>query len=156
MWYSRHVKSLSNLQDRNEFFFPEVIYGISLVFSPHVFILALLFHANAFAPDVKSINQLRSLFIRRGCQQMEVPLKNEIDDYYLFCDVKVIKEKPTIIRNQPISDSTYYAAIRAISEILGLLNWFFYHQFRSGTGVILDATGKSLYINKIQILKLHS
>ncbi|KAH8696361.1 putative C2H2 finger domain protein [Talaromyces proteolyticus] len=136
-----YIKQLLGVKDLNEFSFPEIIYGVSLVFSPHVFILGLLFHADAFAPNVKSMDELRSLFIRRSFQQLEIPLKNEMDEYYLFCDVKVIKGKPTIIRDQRMSDSTYYSAMRSISEIMGLLNSFFFHQFRYGTGEILDSTG---------------
>ncbi|KAH8691891.1 putative C2H2 finger domain protein [Talaromyces proteolyticus] len=136
-----YVKQLLGTKDLNEFCFPEIIFGVSLVLSPHVFLFGLLFHANAFEPNVRSMEALRSLFISRGRQQLEVPIKREMDDYYIFCKVDTVNGKPRIFREQPMSDSSYYSAVKGISEIMGFLNCIFYHQFRYGTGEILDSTG---------------
>jgi hypothetical protein len=88
------------------------------------------------------MEELRNLFISRGRQQLEVPIKSEMDEYYIFCKVETVNGKPHIFREQPMSDGSYYAAIKGISEIMGFLNCIFYHQFRYGTGEILDSTGK--------------
>ncbi|EED20923.1 C2H2 finger domain protein, putative [Talaromyces stipitatus ATCC 10500] len=136
-----YIKQLLGTKALNTFSFPEIIYGVSLVFSPHVFIMGLLFHANAFQTNIKSMDDLRRLFVMRGCQQLELPLKKEMDDYYLFCKVEEIEGEPRIIREEPMSDGAFYAAIKSISFIMGLLNVFFFHQFRYGTGKLLDKTG---------------
>ncbi|OKL55298.1 hypothetical protein UA08_09463 [Talaromyces atroroseus] len=136
----KYIKSLLGITNLNTFSFPEIILGVSLVFSPHVFIMGLLLHARAFQANIRSMDDVRRLFVMRNCQELPLPLKEEMDNYYLFCKVDLIDGKPWILRDQPMSDSQYNAAIRAISEIMGLLKWFFFHQFRYGTGKILDKT----------------
>jgi hypothetical protein len=89
------------------------------------------------------MDDMRRLFVMRGCQQLELPLKKEMDEYNLFCKVEEIDGEPHIVRDQPMSDGVFYAAIKSISFIMGLLCVFFYHQFRFGTGKILDKTGKT-------------
>ncbi|KUL81629.1 hypothetical protein ZTR_10596 [Talaromyces verruculosus] len=116
-----YIKTLLGIKALNTFSFPEIIYGVSLVFSPHVFIMGLLFHARAFQANIRSMDDMRRLFVMRGCQQLELPLKKEMDDYYLFCKVEEVDGEPRIIRDQPMSDGVYYAAIKAISFIMGLL-----------------------------------
>jgi hypothetical protein len=63
----------------------------------------------------------------RGCQQLELPLKKEIDNYYLFYKVKEVDRELYIIHDQSISDSIYYIAIKAIFFIIDLLYVFFYY-----------------------------
>ncbi|EED18141.1 hypothetical protein TSTA_119050 [Talaromyces stipitatus ATCC 10500] len=50
--------------------------------------------------------------------------------------------EPRVIRDQPMTDGVFYGTIKSISFIMGLLNVFFYHQFRYGTGKLLDKTDK--------------
>ncbi|KAL3703732.1 hypothetical protein TMatcc_009421, partial [Talaromyces marneffei ATCC 18224] len=135
-----YIKSFLGITNLNTFSFPEIILGVSFVFSPHMFIMGLLLHARAFKADIRSIDNVRSLFVMRGCQELPLPLEEAMDDYYLFCRVDMIDGEPQILRDQPMSDSHYNNAIRSISEIIGLLKWFFFHQFRYGTGGILDDT----------------
>ncbi|KAF3405616.1 hypothetical protein DPV78_003450 [Talaromyces pinophilus] len=135
-----YIKSFLGITNLNTFSFPEIILGVSLVFSPHVFIMGLLLHARAFKADIRSMDDVRNLFVMRGCQELPLPLEEAMDDYYLFCKVDMIDGKPQILRKEPMSDSQYNSAIRTISEIIGLLAWFFFHQFRYGTGGILDDT----------------
>jgi hypothetical protein len=89
------------------------------------------------------MDDIRRLFIMHSCQQLELPLKGEMDDYYLFCKVEETDGEPRILRDQPMTDGVFYGAIKSISFIIGLLNVFFFHQFRYGTGKILDKTGKA-------------
>ncbi|RDK41021.1 hypothetical protein M752DRAFT_284523 [Aspergillus phoenicis ATCC 13157] len=56
------VKSVLGMSKLNTFALPEIIYGVSLVFSPHVLLFSILFYAHAFAaPDLKSMEDLRRL-----------------------------------------------------------------------------------------------
>jgi hypothetical protein len=116
---------------------------VSLVFSPHVFLFSMLFHANAFeSPNLKSMKQIRNLWVMRGCQEMELPLKREMDDYYLFCKVELVCGQIQIIRDQHLSDDTLYGQLKSCSEIYGFLNPLFSHQFRYGGGKLLDSSGE--------------
>ena len=76
-----------------------------------------------------------------GRQEMLLPLKREIDSYYVFPKVAVINGQPCILWDTGISGHTLDAQLRLISEILGLLNHFFSYQFRYGGGELLNHTG---------------
>ncbi|KUL83660.1 hypothetical protein ZTR_11050 [Talaromyces verruculosus] len=134
-----YIKTLLGIKALNTFSFPEIIYGVSLVFSPHVFIMGLLFHARAFQANIRSMDDMRRLFVMRGCQQLELPLKKEMDDYYLFCKVEEVDGEPRIIRDQPMSDGVYYAAIKAISFIMGWVS-------ESGRNLIMYHADTSTFV----------
>jgi hypothetical protein len=64
---------------------PEIAYGVSLVFSPHVLLFTVLFFANAVeAPHLNSMEDLRESLSDR--QEMPIPLKPEMGDYYVMGD----------------------------------------------------------------------
>jgi Protein of unknown function (DUF3435) len=118
---------------------------VSLIFSPHVFLFALLFHANAFeASNLKSMEKLRRLWVTHSHQEMELPLKREMGDCYLFCKVKVANGQVQILRDQPLTKSTLYGQLKFCSMIHGFLNPLFSHQFRYGGGKLLDASDKKI------------
>jgi hypothetical protein len=136
------VKSVLGMYKVNTFALPEIIYGISLVFSPHVLLFIVLFYANAFeAPHLTSMEDLRRLLIEDGRQEMPIPLKRAMDNYYVFPKVEVIGGKPCILWETPMNGSTLDAQLRSLSEIHGFLNALFSHQFRYGTGELLDQSG---------------
>jgi hypothetical protein len=57
------VKSVLGMSKLNTFALPEIVYGVSLVFSPHVLLFSILFYVNAFeAPHLTSMEDLRRLF----------------------------------------------------------------------------------------------
>ncbi|KAE8387097.1 C2H2 finger domain protein [Aspergillus alliaceus] len=136
------VKSVLGMSNVNTFVLPEIVYGISLVFSPHVLLFIVLFYVNAFeAPYLTSMEALRRLLVEDGRQEMQLPLKKGMDDYYVFPKVDVIDGKPCILWKIRMNGSTLDAQLRSICEILDLLNHFFSHQFRYGTGELLDQSG---------------
>lgn len=62
--------------------------------SPHTFLLGMLFHDDTFsAPRIRSIEDLRRLFLEGGRQQMKVPLKPKKAKHYVFCKVEATKGK---------------------------------------------------------------
>ncbi|KAJ5378357.1 hypothetical protein N7509_011476 [Penicillium cosmopolitanum] len=72
--------------------------------SPHTFLLGILFYNNAFrAPRIRSIGDLRRLFLESDRQQIEIPLKPEKSENYIFCKIKGIKGLIKYHYNQPIS-----------------------------------------------------
>ncbi|PYH95099.1 C2H2 finger domain protein [Aspergillus ellipticus CBS 707.79] len=138
----RFVKSYLGMSKINTFALPEIVYGVSLVLSPHVLLFIILFYVGAFeAPHLNSMEDLRRLLIKDDRQEMLLPLKKEMDDYYIFPKVHVVKGKPRILWKAPMNEATLDAQLRSISEIHGLLNYFFSHQFRYGGGALLDKSG---------------
>jgi hypothetical protein len=111
--------------------------------SPHTFLLGMLFRNDAFkAPNLKSMEDLRRLFLEGGRQQMPLPLKREKADYYVFCRVEAKRGKVTVNPKLPITPSTLSAQIKDFGEIAGFLWSLFTHRFRYGGGAIMNASGK--------------
>jgi hypothetical protein len=90
------------------------------------------------------MEDLRRLLIEDGRQEMPIPLKRAMDNYYVFPKVAVVDGKPCILWETPMNGSTLDAQLRSLSEIHGFLNALFSHQFRYGTGELLDESGKGL------------
>ncbi|KAL4935325.1 hypothetical protein BDV06DRAFT_228932 [Aspergillus oleicola] len=136
------VKSVLGISKLNTFALPEIVYGVSLVFSPHVLLFSILFFVNAFeAPHLTSMEDLRRLLVEDGRQEMPLPLKQEMDNYYVFPKVDVINGQPRILWKIRMSGETLDGQLRSLSEIHGFLNHFFSHQFRYGGGELLDQSG---------------
>ena len=98
---------------------PEIVYGVSLVFSPHVLLFSILFYVNAFeAPHLTSMEDLRRLFVEDGRQEMPLPLKRDMDNYYVFPKVDLVCGQPRILWETPMNGHTLDAQLRNFSEIL--------------------------------------
>lgn len=111
--------------------------------SPHTFLLGMLFRNEAFkAPNLRSMEDLRRLFLEGGRQQMPLPLKREMADYYVFCRVDAKRGKVTVNQKQPITKSTLSSQMKLFGEIAGFLWSMFTHRFRYGGGTIMNASGK--------------
>ncbi|PGH15999.1 hypothetical protein AJ80_05342 [Polytolypa hystricis UAMH7299] len=136
------VKKHLGMKKLNTFILPEIIYGISLVYSPHVFLFGFLFHARAFENSrLQSMEDVRRLFPEDGCQEMQLPLKREMDNYYIFCKVGTVGGKVRILRDTPMSSGTLDSQQKSASEIHGLENPLYAHEFRYGGGKMLDESG---------------
>ncbi|KAB8067670.1 hypothetical protein BDV29DRAFT_163138 [Aspergillus leporis] len=136
------VKSVLGMFNVNTFALPEIVYGVSLVFSPHVLLFSILFYAKAFAaPHMNSMEDLRKLLVEDGRQEMPLPLKSEMDNYHVFPEVDVIDGEPCILWETQMNGSTLDGQLRLFNEIHGFLNAFFSHQFRYGGGALLDQSG---------------
>lgn len=123
----------------NNFPFPEIINDPSLVFSPHTFIFGILLWLQAFeVPTLSSMERLRKLFVQGGRQQMELPLKREVEGYYVFCKTEVINGRAVLQWNQPMTDGAMSGRLRNLGEIHGLLQSMFAHRFRYGGGKMLN------------------
>lgn len=70
------VKSVLGMAKLNIFALLEIVYGVSLVFSPHVLLFSILFYIQAFtAPDLKSMEDFQRLLVEDSQQEMPLPLK---------------------------------------------------------------------------------
>jgi hypothetical protein len=65
---------------------PEIIYDPTLVLSPHVFLLGMLFKIRAFqSPSIDSPERLYSLNVLDGLNEQGLPLREELDEDFVFC-----------------------------------------------------------------------
>ncbi|OGE48455.1 hypothetical protein PENARI_c028G03021 [Penicillium arizonense] len=85
------TKSFLGKKESNTFPIPEIIFDPTLVLSPHIFLLGLLFRIGAFktlSKDGRVMNcpeNLYSLRVLNGLGQQELKLRPEILDQYVFC-----------------------------------------------------------------------
>ncbi|TPX21020.1 hypothetical protein DIZ76_016920 [Coccidioides immitis] len=131
------IKKKLGMKKLNTFPLPEIIFGVSLVFSSHVFLFDMLFHANAFQDDIRSMADIPQLH----CQELPLPLKPEVRDYYLFCKVDVVDGQVHLQQHTPMTAGALDSQLKTMSEIHGWLNLFYSHQFQYSSGKMLDESG---------------
>ncbi|KAF2685708.1 C2H2 finger domain protein [Lentithecium fluviatile CBS 122367] len=114
------TKEFLGIKDMNTFPLPEIIYDESLIFSPHVLLLGMLFHDRAFAAyNLTSPEELSKLHIPPGRNELPLRLSRELDNIPVLR--KAVKT-PTgwiISPNEPLPYSTLLPWIRALGQITG-------------------------------------
>ncbi|OJD10589.1 hypothetical protein ACJ73_09749 [Blastomyces percursus] len=84
------------------FTLPEIISDPSLILSPHVFLLGMLFHFQAFkSPSLTSPERLYDLGVLEGLNQQKPPLRDDLRDKFLFCEA--VREGETVKLLQGVS-----------------------------------------------------
>ncbi|KMW68180.1 hypothetical protein BDDG_12625 [Blastomyces dermatitidis ATCC 18188] len=74
------------MKDINTFCLPEIIYNPTLVLSPHIFLLGMLFHIQLFKSlSIKTTEQLYSLSILNELNQQELSLQNDLLNKFIIC-----------------------------------------------------------------------
>jgi hypothetical protein len=107
---------------RVKFVLPEIIFDPSLILSPHVFLLGLIFTDSAFAaPNLKSAAQLSELDIRPGCQQLELLFKPSMLDIPVFRKSIKTGYGYEISPTEPLTYATLLSLMKTIGLLLGLL-----------------------------------
>ncbi|KAH6721988.1 hypothetical protein BKA61DRAFT_666735 [Leptodontidium sp. MPI-SDFR-AT-0119] len=92
----KFTKGFLGSKDMNEFKIPEIIYDLTLVLSPHVFLLGLLFKARAFkSPSINCLERLYSLKVLKGLNKQLLPLRDEINDEFIFYKAGVYRRLDT-------------------------------------------------------------
>jgi hypothetical protein len=75
----------TDIEARNTFILPEIIFDPSLILSPHIALLGLIFADNAFlAPSLTSAKRISELDIPPSYEQLPLHLKPEIADIPLL------------------------------------------------------------------------
>ncbi|OQE09712.1 hypothetical protein PENFLA_c100G09029 [Penicillium flavigenum] len=124
------------------FALPEIVYGPSLVICPHTLLFGILIHARVFRNQgLTSKAQLRKLFISKGCEQLLVPLDPKKSEWYIFCKTELVKGVPTIQRTIQMPKSTMSTFLVTFGEIRGWKGAFHAHQFRYGSGKVINESG---------------
>ncbi|KAF1352703.1 hypothetical protein EJ07DRAFT_168822 [Lizonia empirigonia] len=95
------TKEFLGIKDMNTFPFPEIIYDETLLFSPHVFLLGLLFCDRAFAAyNLTSSEELSQLKIPQGRNELSLRLNPMLDDIPVFqkalLSVALLIEQPSL------------------------------------------------------------
>lgn len=71
----KFTKEYLGIKDVNTFPIPKIIYNLSFIFSPHIFLLSILFANQAFAAyNLTSPKQLSKLYIKPGCNKLRLQL----------------------------------------------------------------------------------
>ncbi|KAH6680636.1 hypothetical protein B0J14DRAFT_614152 [Halenospora varia] len=108
-------------KDANTFPIPEIIYDPTLVLSPHVFLLGILFKAKAFkSPSIDCLEKLYSLNVLNGLNEQKLPLREELDDEFIFC--RAIREADGIhiAREQQATTDWFRYRMKKGGEITGM------------------------------------
>lgn len=107
---------------RIKFPIPEIIFDPSLILSPHVSILGLIFADRAFAaPNLTCATQLSTLDIRDGLQQLELLFKPSMLDVPVFRKTVKTAYGYEISPTERLTYATLLAEMKCIGLILGLL-----------------------------------
>ncbi|KAF2875770.1 hypothetical protein BDV95DRAFT_626203 [Massariosphaeria phaeospora] len=105
---------------QNTFPIPEVIHDETLLFSPHVFLLGMLFHDGAFAAyNLTSPEELSKLTISPERNELPLRLNRKLDNIPIFRKAERTSEGWVISENKQLPDSTLRPWIKALGEITG-------------------------------------
>jgi Protein of unknown function (DUF3435) len=103
----------------NTFPVPEVIYDPSLIFSPHVLLLGLIFDDCAFAPpSLKTAEHLSQLQIPPGKNQLPIPLKTRFDNTPVFRRAERTIEGWVVSKEAALTYNVVYNSLKTIGKIV--------------------------------------
>lgn len=121
------------------------MYDETLVFSPHVFLLGMLFSDNAFAAyNLTSPEDLSRLDIPRDHQQLRLNIKQELDNVPLFRKVLRTSQGYKVSPTERLAYSTLLPWIRSLGQITGFAQVTRPYSLRYGGGKAFNDNGMSL------------
>lgn len=146
--------SLTDNSFRNTYILPEIIFDPSLVLSPHVFLLGLLFADRAFdRVDGEEVlvlaSQLPRLRIRDECNELRLQLDPAMDDVPVFRMSERTFNGIGISPNKPLPYSTLEPWVKKMGVITGIRQVTRPYSLRYGAGTALDNSG-TLYCSLLQ------
>jgi hypothetical protein len=128
---------------RNEFKIPEIIYDPTLVLSPHVFLLGMLFKARAFkSPSIDCPESLYSLKVLKGLNEQPLPLRDEMNDEFIFCEAVREAQGVRIARELQLSSGSVRYRMKVGGEITGFGQVLKPYNLRDGSAKGLNESGK--------------
>ncbi|KAF2844126.1 C2H2 finger domain protein [Plenodomus tracheiphilus IPT5] len=114
------TKEFLGIKDMNTFPLPENMYDETLLFSPHVFLLGLLFCNRAFAAyNLTSPEDLSRLSIPQGRNELSLGLDPTLDDIPVFRKAVRTLHGWEISPNEPFPYSTLLPWLRTLGEVTG-------------------------------------
>lgn len=102
---------------------PETIFDSSLLLSPHTYLLGLIFYHKAFqAPSLTSPEHLSKLDIHPGELELPLPLKQNMDDVFVFRDtIKTALGGYVLSANKQITYQMIAGWTKRMGELAGFI-----------------------------------
>ncbi|KAH0419558.1 hypothetical protein CcaCcLH18_14355 [Colletotrichum camelliae] len=114
------TKTYLGEKEQKTYAVPETMFDPSLLLSPHVFLLGVLFRHRAFnASNLTSPHHLDILDIHPGERELPLPLKEDLNNTFIFRRAVETLTGYQISPNKRISSGMMAAWIKRIGEILG-------------------------------------
>ncbi|KAK1840387.1 C2H2 finger domain-containing protein [Colletotrichum chrysophilum] len=114
------TKTYLGEKEQKTYTVPETMFDPSLLLSPHVFLLGILFRHQSFrAPSLTSPHHLHSLDIHPGERELPLPLREGLNDTFVFRRAVETLTGYQISPDGRISSGMMAAWIKRIGEILG-------------------------------------
>ncbi|KAH2975874.1 hypothetical protein KXV25_006790 [Aspergillus fumigatus] len=140
------TKEFLGAKDENTFILPEIIFDPSLILSPHVFLLGLLFADRAFArvdgeEVLMSAEQLLRLRIPDECNELQLTLDPALDNIPVFRQSERTLEGITISLDKALPYSTLLPWVKKVGAIAGFRQVSRPYSLRYGAGKALDNSG---------------
>jgi hypothetical protein len=122
---------------------PEIIYDPTLVLSPHVFLLGMLFKAQAFkSPSIDFPEKLYSLDVLDGLNEQELPLKDELGDDFVFCQAVREAHSVRIAHELKLSSDSIRYRMKKGGQIIGFAQVTKPYVLRDGAAKALNESRK--------------
>jgi hypothetical protein len=120
------------------------MYDETLLFSPHVFLLGLLFYDRAFAAyNLTSPEELSRLAIPLGRNELPLRLNRTLDSIPVFRKAVRTMDGWDISPNEPLPYSTLLPWIRTLGEVTGFAQVARPYSLRYAGGKAFNENGKS-------------
>ncbi|ODH48530.1 hypothetical protein GX48_05401 [Paracoccidioides brasiliensis] len=120
----------------NKFKIPEIIFDPTLVLSPHICLLTMLFHIGGFksisttGPVLDSAEKLYSVKVLDGKGQQPLLLKDELLDKFVFCQTELTSTGFKICLDKRMTPSMVSSRMRRAGEIMGFEEVAHLYNFR--------------------------
>ncbi|KAH6955707.1 hypothetical protein BKA56DRAFT_638131 [Ilyonectria sp. MPI-CAGE-AT-0026] len=117
------TKTFLGDKEVNTLTLPETIFDSSLLLSPHTYLLGLIFHHRAFqAPSLTSPEHLSKLDIHPGELELPLPLKQDMDDVFVFRDtIKTALGGYVLSANKRITYQMIARWVKRMGELAGYI-----------------------------------
>ncbi|KAF2012894.1 hypothetical protein BU24DRAFT_425506 [Aaosphaeria arxii CBS 175.79] len=125
-----------------EFPVPEIIFDPSLILSPHVFLLGLMFADKVFQIPELTPENIYWLDIRPGCNSLVLPIKPEMRDVYVFRKC-TSTESGCVISKDRLPGATLRVHLKDVGEIAGFKQVARPYCLRYGAGNAFDQDGNT-------------
>jgi hypothetical protein len=131
-----------HIEARNTFLLPEVIFNPSLVLSPHVALLGLIFADNAFlAPSLISAERISELDIPPSYEQLPLHLKPEMAKTHVFRKSIRTPYGWEISPDQPLPYTTLLKWMKRLGVLTGFTQITRPYCLRYGAGNAFNQSG---------------
>lgn len=132
----------------NIFPIPEIVYNLSLIYSPHVLLLGLIFDDQAFAaPSLTSAKKLSRLDIEPSLNQLPLLLRSDLDDVPTFREAIRTLKGWEISLDKPLEYATVRYSIKKVGELTRFKLPLCPYALRYGAGKAFNKNGTGLVAN---------